>query len=180
VGAGGLGQSFAALLARNGEAVTLLATRRTELRLREAHAIRLYGAVGAEVSLEKFRLVSDPSALPPNAGVIFTTKGTDLAQAVESVRSVADEQIAWTAGIQNGVLKDDLLTAASGDERVIGAATIFGATRQADDTIRVSGRGRTYLGEHDGRMTDRVRDAAESWQIFGYRPPRTQSQCMRR
>src|SRR5205807_1718187 len=49
VGAGSLGQSFAALLARAGQRVTLLATPRSEFRLRTSGEIRLYGAVDARV-----------------------------------------------------------------------------------------------------------------------------------
>jgi 2-dehydropantoate 2-reductase len=167
VGAGALGQSFAALLALSGQPVTLLSTKRTELRLRQAGTIQLRGAVDAVVPLERLSLTSDPSRLPPNAALIFTTKGTDLAEAIETVCSAACDRIAWAAGVQNGVLKDDLLARAFGPERVVGTATIFGATREADGGVRVWGRGGTYLGEHDCRMSERVREAAAAFEAAG-------------
>ena len=49
VGAGSLGQAFAALLARSGQPVTLLATPATCGRLREAGGIRLRGVVTLDV-----------------------------------------------------------------------------------------------------------------------------------
>jgi 2-dehydropantoate 2-reductase len=160
VGAGALGQSFAGLLALADQPVTLLSTGRTERRLRDAGGIYLRGAVDAVVPLERFTLTDEATRLAPNTAVIFTTKGTDLPAAIEAVRSAANGQIAWTAGVQNGVLKDDLLAQAFGPERVVGAATIFGATREADGGVRVFGRGGTYLGEHDGQLSDRVDEAA--------------------
>src|SRR5207245_1296703 len=49
VGAGSLGQVFAALIAASGQPVTLLATPPTAARLREAGCIRLRGAVDLEI-----------------------------------------------------------------------------------------------------------------------------------
>ena len=167
VGAGALGQSYTALLASSGQSVTLLATERMERRLRDAGAIQLRGAVSAVVPLERFCLTSDPSRLEADTAVIFTTKGTDLPAAIDAVRSGANDRIAWTAGVQNGVLKDDLLALAFGPERVVGAATIFGATREADGGVLVFGRGGTYLGEHDGRPSERVREAAARFDAAG-------------
>jgi 2-dehydropantoate 2-reductase len=167
VGAGALGQSFAGLLAQAGESVTLLSTPRTARQLREAGGIQLRGGVTATVPVERFALVSDASQLPHEAAAIFTTKGTDLEAAIEQVQHAANTRVAWTAGVQNGVLKDDLLARAFGAQRVVGAATIFGATREPEGTVRVFGRGRTYLGEHDGTISARVRAATTSLDAAG-------------
>ena len=56
VGAGSLGQAFAALLARSGQPVTLLATSRTAARLSEAGRIRLRGALTVEIPVARIRL----------------------------------------------------------------------------------------------------------------------------
>jgi 2-dehydropantoate 2-reductase len=167
VGAGALGQSYTALLAASGQSVTLLATERTERRLRDAGVIQLRGAVNDTVPLERFSLTSDPSRLDSDTAVIFTTKGTDLQAAIDAVRSEADDRVAWTAGVQNGVVKDDLLGRAFGPERVVGAATIFGATREDDGGVLVFGRGGTYFGEHDGRLSERVREGVARFEAAG-------------
>lgn len=167
VGAGALGQSFAALLAEHGHEVTLLATPRSAERLRAAGAVRLSGAAEAEVSVERLAVTSEPRQLPEHAGVIFTTKGQDLPSAIEGVRSALGDRVAWVAGVQNGVVKDDLLAAAFGAERTLGAATIFGAQRDEDGTVRVGSRGMTYLGELDGRLSERARQTAASLAAAG-------------
>jgi 2-dehydropantoate 2-reductase len=169
VGAGSLGQSFAGLLARAGLHVTLLATPRRESRLHAAGAIRLRGAVDATVRVgaQGVRVTSAASDVSDGAVVLFTTKGYDLAAAIDAVRSAAGQRVAWAGGVQNGMVKDDLLTSAFGADRVVGAATIFGAQRQADDSVQVTGLGATYLGELDGHISQRVEQAANTLQAAG-------------
>ena len=68
VGAGSLGQSFAALLARAGEHVTLLATPRSADRLLARATITLIGAVDAvvPVSVMPFAVTVCGLALAPD------------------------------------------------------------------------------------------------------------------
>jgi 2-dehydropantoate 2-reductase len=169
VGAGSLGQSFAALLARLGQRVTLLATPRGESRLRAAGAIRLQGAVEAVVPVgpDGVAVSTEPSDVPAGAVVLFATKGYDLAAAIEAVRSAAGGRVGWAGGLQNGIVKDDLLATAFGADRVVGAVTIFGAQRQADGSIHVTNPGATYLGEFDGPISQRVQEAAATLQAAG-------------
>jgi 2-dehydropantoate 2-reductase len=167
VGAGGLGQSFAALLARDGQHVTLLATPRSEARLRSSGAIEVGGVVQVALPLDALALTSDPAALPRGAAVIFTTKGHDLPAAIEAVRSAAGDRVAWAAGVQNGMVKDDLLAQAFGAERVVAAVTIFGAQRSKTGAITATSPGATYLGELDGPISDRVQQAADALSSAG-------------
>jgi 2-dehydropantoate 2-reductase len=169
VGAGSLGQSFAGLLARAGERVILLATPRTERRLRANGAIRLHGSVEASIKLDGDGVVvtSNPSDVPDGAAVLFATKGYDLAAAIDAVRSAAGQRVAWAGGLQNGIVKDDLLANAFGADRVVGSVTILGAQRQSDDSIQVTTLGATYLGELDGRLSLRVQQAAKTLQDAG-------------
>ncbi len=170
VGAGVLGQAYAALLAAQGQAVTLLATPRTTAQLLDAGAIRLRGAVTLAIAAAQapappgmVGVTTDPAHLPPHAGVIFATKGHQLATAIAAVRAAwptPDDNLAWVAGIQNGVVKDDQLAAAFGAERVVGGATIMAGQRQPDGTVTVATRGMTFLGELDGRTSARVTNAA--------------------
>jgi 2-dehydropantoate 2-reductase len=184
VGAGSLGQSFAALLARAGEHVTLLATPRSANRLRASGVITLGGTLDAVVPVSDATaravtnappgpgavvVATSPTDLPHDALVLFTTKGHDLPAAIEAVRSAAGNRVAWAAGVQNGIVKDDLLANAFGAERVVGAVTIFGAQRETNRSgiVRVTSSGATYLGELDGHTSDRVRRAADRLQAAG-------------
>jgi 2-dehydropantoate 2-reductase len=167
VGAGGLGQSFAALLARDGQRVTLLATPRSAGRLRSSGAIELGGVVEASLPISTIRLTTDPAELPRDAVVVFTTKGHDLPAAIAAVRSAAGDRVAWAAGVQNGMVKDDLLAKAFGAQRVVAAVTIFGAQRSENGVITVTSPGATYLGELNGPLSDRVQQAASAFSAAG-------------
>ncbi len=169
VGAGSLGQAFAALLARNGHPVILLATPQTATELLVAGSIRLEEVVTHTVPVSRLPaepgtvgVTTDPRELPAGSGVIFTTKAHHLAGAIAQVRAAwpaVDDDAAWVAGVQNGVVKDDLLADAFGPERVIGAATILGAQRKENGRIRVTSLGMTYFGEFAGGQSARVEAA---------------------
>src|SRR5260370_39221154 len=105
VGAGSLGQSFAALLAQAGHEVTLLATPRSSQRLSTNGGIRLQGAVDAVVPLRtgsaiggSLAVTTDAAEMPPDAQVIFTTQGHDLPPAIQNGRSRPGARPAWAPG----------------------------------------------------------------------------------
>lgn len=166
VGAGSIGQTFAACLAQGGNAVALLATPRTAEQLLAAGTIRLHGAVELEYPVAAgtgrmgvVGVTTDPGRLPEGAGAIFTPKGLQLPTAIAQVRAAwprPADPAAWVCGIQNGLAKDDLLAAAFGDERVLGAATIAGAERQADGRVAVKNLDTTYVGEFSGDLSARA------------------------
>src|SRR3954471_1932282 len=128
VGAGSLGQSYAALLAKSGQLVTVLATERTAAALLARQRIELQDAVDITVPAAPapappgtVGVTMDAARLPADVGLIFTTKAHQLAGAIAAVRAVwprEDDRAAWVAGVQNGVVKDDQLAAAFGPERV--------------------------------------------------------------
>jgi 2-dehydropantoate 2-reductase len=112
-------------------------------------------------------VTADAGRLPAGAGLLFATKGHQLAAAIASMRAAwpaADDRVAWVGGLQNGLAKDDLLAAAFGAEQVVGAVTILGGQREADGTVLVTSRGATYLGEFDAAPSPRVRAAVAALQ----------------
>lgn len=176
VGAGSLGQSFAALLAKSGQSVTLLSTPGTAARLLGEGHIRLRGIVSAEVPavpapapVGSVGVTASAADLPAGAGLIFLTKGHQLADAIARVRAIwpaPDDARAWVAGLQNGVAKDDMLAAAFGAGRVVGGATILGAERGGGG-VAVASLGATYLGEMAGGGSPRIESAIAALRAAG-------------
>jgi 2-dehydropantoate 2-reductase len=115
-------------------------------------------------------VTANPADLPGDVGLIFATKGHQLPAAIASVRATwpaVNDRTSWVAGIQNGLVKDDLLAAAFGEERRVGAVTILGAQRGADGGVAVMARGMTYLGEMAGGTSPRVDQAVALLQAAG-------------
>lgn len=172
VGAGSLGLAFSGLLAASGQEVTLLASPRSADRLLAPGQIHLRGVVTHDVGVAEapaapglVGVTSDPRDLPSDVGLFFATKGHQLPDAIEMVRRTwpaPGDRHSWMAGVQNGLLKDDLLARTFGTERVVGAATILSAQRTEDGTVVVAGLGATYLGEPGGGMSPRVTAAIEA------------------
>jgi len=166
VGAGSLGQTYAALLAEAGHVVTLVATPSTAADLLAAAAIELSGSVETRVPVSaqlppiagSVTVVTDASTIPGRSGVVFTTKAHQLRPALDLVAVLGD--VAWACGVQNGVVKDDLLVGTYGRDRVVGASTILGARRISNGDVSLTARGVTYFGELGGGISARVAQIA--------------------
>src|SRR5688572_20430056 len=93
VGAGALGQAFAAHLCAAGASVTLLGTARSAASLLDAGRIRLRGASLLDVPVSSppaasgmVAVTADPARFPQGVGVVFTTKAHQLAEACAATR----------------------------------------------------------------------------------------------
>ena len=182
VGAGSLGQAYSALLASSGQSVVLLASAASAIRLRQAGAVRLVGAVTRTVPVGdpgapgRVGVMTDPADLARHvngwgdgvgrkggtSGILFATKGHQLPVAIAEVMATLPPDAPgdwWVAGVQNGLVKDDLLADAFGSSRTVGAVSILGAGREADGAVRIGGLGMTYFGEFDAPPSLRVADA---------------------
>jgi 2-dehydropantoate 2-reductase len=180
VGAGSLGQAFAALLARSGQPVTLLSTPATLSRLREVGEIRLRGVVTLDIPVATapapagaVGLTGDPADLPRGAALLFATKGHQLRDSAASVRAkwpAPNDDLAWVGGLQNGMAKDDVLAKIFGAERVVGAVTILGGERRPEGEVAIASLGCTYLGEIGTGAAEpsaRVADAVARLRVAG-------------
>jgi 2-dehydropantoate 2-reductase len=176
VGAGSLGLSLGAALAASGHTVTVLGRASTAAGLLEARKVQVEGLLdlSVPVSGEAARpghlcVVDDPAQLPPVTGTIFTTKGHQLQAAVDQVAAAGPAILGncWFAGLQNGVIKDDVLAAAFGPGRVLGAATVLNARRTEVARVTVGSMGMTYFGELGAPPSPRVTAACEAFRAAG-------------
>jgi 2-dehydropantoate 2-reductase len=181
VGAGALGRAIASVLSAGGCQVTLLARPARAARLIGAGRLRTDGVVGLEVPVRAgtgqppgtVGVVDRAQAIPAEQAVIFATKGPDLPAAAADVRrwwQPGPAGRAWVAGLQNGVAKDDVLRAAFGRDRVVGAATTLGARTAvgaAGAAVVLTGTGRTFLGEFGPAPDDRLSPAVSAFVRVG-------------
>lgn len=114
LGPGALGSILAAHLTAAGHEVVVLARGERARNVRE-HGLRIKGL--AQISTP-VRVISDPSELRSAATLIVATKTPGTEAALERLRHV---EVGVTFSVQNGVLKDELLTRAFGAQHVLGA-----------------------------------------------------------
>jgi 2-dehydropantoate 2-reductase len=166
VGAGGLGRSFSALVARAGHPTVLVSRPPGLDELLALGQLEISGLRDASVPVLRGEpkpgsvvLRTPGEDLPAGSAVLFTTKAHQLADAARAIAgSVAQDDTFWAAGLQNGLTKEEVLADVFGVERVCGASTVLGARRTQRGAL-VSGLGTTYVGEMAGGTSDRVDEA---------------------
>jgi len=166
IGSGSLGLVLAAALAGAGHKVTLLARPTSAAALRDQGTIEISGKLALSVPAGppparpgRVAVTHHPGDLPGANAVLFTSKGHDLPESIEAVADawpVQHRPGAFVAGLQNGIVKDELLAAAFGGHAVVGAATVLGAQRLSPGTATVTGLGTTFFGEFDAPSSARA------------------------
>jgi 2-dehydropantoate 2-reductase len=171
VGAGAIGGTVGARLARDDHSVLLCEVDRDHVEAINARGMRIEGP------LEDFTATATavtPDALPKAlVRVILAVKAqhTEAAVAEIAPRLAPD---GFVLSLQNG-LNEPAIAAAVGPERTVGGFVNFGADYLGPGRIHFGGHGAFFIGELDGRRTSRVdslvSDIAHSRptdNIFGY------------
>ena len=162
LGAGALGSIIGAHLARAGHSVVMLA------RGRRADHIQREGLVitgVAEFSIP-VPVLTDPALLRGAEVLIVATKTPGTADALARLRHV-DLGLAFS--IQNGPLKDELLSAAFGADRVLGSLADTSGELLSDGRVLFTRNVNILLGELSGSLSARARDVASTIDSAGVR-----------
>lgn len=170
IGAGALAQALAAHLADHVP-ITLIASERTSNQLLEDGEIQVTGLAdkivpvyAGQPSLGRICVLSHPADADPQHGLIFATKGPQLPEVVAQVNP--NGRTGWVAGLQNGVMKDDVLRAHFGTDSVLGAVTLFNARREGGNVV-VGGTGYAYFGEFHRETTPRLTQVVDLFDLSG-------------
>lgn len=161
LGAGALGSVLGGHLARHGHDVTLVGRGDHVARVRE-RGLRVEGRVAFTVQVHA---TTDPREVEGADLLLATTKLRDLPQALEGV----PDGVRMAAGLQNGVTKDDLLARRFGEDRVLGALSLVGASRVEAGVVRHTFEGFTLFGERGGSVTPRVQGVVDAFEGSGLR-----------
>jgi len=174
VGAGAIGGTIGAYLARAGVAVRLVDTDADHVAAMQTHGLTIRGF--AETFTVRVDAVTPPDLDGPLGIVLLAVKAQHTVAAVEHLRPLLSPA-SVVVSCQNG-LCEHVIARLIGAERTMGCFVNFSADYLEPGVIAYGGAGSTYLGELDGRITDRVRALREtlsSWEgvkitdnIWGY------------
>ena len=171
VGAGAIGGTIGARLARDGHSVLFCDADPDHVAAINASGLTIEGPV--ETFTVAAQAVS-PEQLPADLhAVLLAVKSqhTDAALAAVAPRLAPD---GFVVSLQNGI-NEPQIAGRVGTERTVGAFVNFGADYLEPGRIFVGGRGALYVGELDGRPSQRLErlvrdlpDAKETANIVGF------------
>ncbi|MGH8306578.1 MAG: ketopantoate reductase family protein, partial [Steroidobacteraceae bacterium] len=166
LGAGAMGSIVGAHLARAGHRVAMLArgSRASDI---EEHGLRIRGLAEFAVPVHTLR---EPASLGAAGALIVATKTPGTAAALATLRHA---RFGVTLSIQNGPLKNELLTEAFGADRVLGALADTSGELLAGGEVLFTRNVSLLIGELTGADTPRARELAHTIDASGVRAAAT-------
>ncbi len=165
VGAGALGSIYAAYLARAGHQVSLVA------RGERAAALSKHGiaVVGEGAFTVRCNIVTQPDTLKQADVAILAIKTYDTAQALTWLGGL---KVNSAMSVQNGVLKNQMLSKVFGPQTIVGAIGMLGgdvlpAEGDRPGAVRYSVVGPTVIGEPAGGESSRVKEIVNTFEQSG-------------
>ncbi|MGD0434299.1 MAG: 2-dehydropantoate 2-reductase [Acetobacteraceae bacterium] len=153
IGAGGVGGTFGAALAKAGADVWFLA-RGAHLKAMRSEGLRITGGRG-ETHLVPTQATDDPTAIGPADVVLFCVKLWDVESAGEHIRPIVGPATA-VIPLQNGIDASDRLIPILGAGAVMGGVAQVSATIEAPGVVRQTGTFmRLVFGELSGERSAR-------------------------
>lgn len=154
MGTGGIGGYFGAKLANAGCDVAFIA-RGAHLAAIKAHGLKVTSPLG-NIDLKQAKATDDPREVGAADVVVFGVKLWDTEPAAAAIRPLIGKDTA-VISFQNGVVKDDILTATLGRKAVVGGVSYIAARIAEPGVIAHTGAmQRLVFGEYDGRRSERV------------------------
>ena len=156
IGAGAIGGTIGAHLARSGHEVLLVDSAADHVHAIERTGLTIEGRTTFRVRVPAVTVAGLADALrgrPPEA-VLLAVKAMHTAAALEPVAPLLGPE-SFVVSMQNG-LNEKVIAGRIGAARTVGAFVNFGADYLEPGRIMYGGAGALYLGELDGRMTPRL------------------------
>jgi 2-dehydropantoate 2-reductase len=149
-GAGGVGSVVAGYLARAGSDVVMIA-RPGHVAAVQRDGLHICGLENFHVQVPA---LTDASSLHEADILLILVKTKDMERALDGVRHL---RVGGIASLQNGVVKNEQIAHAFGQDKVIGATTMIGATLVRDGEVEYTLDGITFFGEPNRQQSDRVK-----------------------
>jgi 2-dehydropantoate 2-reductase len=153
-GAGAIGGTVGAYLARAGEPVVFVDRVGEHVEAIARDGLQITGPI-AEFKIKV--PAATPSELKGEFATVFLcVKAPDTAAAVDALAPFVTQD-GCVVSLQNG-LNEKIIAAKLGEKRTIGAFINFGADYLSPGVIHYAGRGAVVIGELDGRTTPRIQN----------------------
>lgn len=157
IGAGGIGGTVVAFLGKAGEKVTVVDASLPHIEAIRASGLLVDGVLGDHrLRFEKALLPGELSG--PLGLVILAVKSQHTDEALSTIKPLLAEDGA-VVSLQNG-LNERRIAEAVGPSRTIGAMVHMVADYVGPGHITRFTEGEFYIGELDGKITDRIRSIA--------------------
>jgi len=160
MGAGAIGSLFGALLFKKNN-VTLIgrtphvkAIRKTGLIIENETKLK----INAEDSADKINIYPDL--------LILTVKSFDTSKAMHQVIQIIDDHTIILS-LQNGLDNIDKIESVVDGKQIIVGVTNQGAFFSRPGSVRHTGKGKTYIGELNGKKTNRIKHIADLFNEVG-------------
>jgi len=164
MGAGAIGSLFGGLLALSGEEVHLVTLRKDHVDMIRSRGLSIEDR--GKKQIIRVNATTDVTSLGKANLLLFFVKTYQAEQAVSDSLVLQREDTIFLT-LQNGLGNEDALCKAVDRRKVMLGVTNHGATFLSPGRIRHAGWGETYLGELDGRVTERANQIALMFQKAG-------------
>jgi len=164
IGAGAMGSLFGGLLTLSGEEVWLVATKREYV-----HAIQSEGLTIEEKGRThpiRVNITTDVASLEKADLILFFIKTYQTEKAVSDSLALQKEDTIFLT-LQNGLGNEEALCKQVDPKKVILGTTGQGATLLKPGSICHAGWGKTYIGELNGKITERVNQISQMFHKAG-------------
>ena len=165
MGSGGVGATFGARLASAGCDVSFVARGRHLAAIRE-RGLRVESPLG-NLHLRDVQATDDPATISGADLVLLSVKLWDTEAAAQAIKPLVGPDTV-VISLQNGVVKDELLSRVLGSEAVAGGVCYIAAGIAEPGLVRHTGTmARLVFGERNGRRSDRLSRFAAACESAG-------------
>ncbi len=165
LGAGAMGSSIGGLLADAGADVYLIDTWTEHVNTINSQGLKL--RVGSIERLVKVRAATDCLGIGSADLIILLVKSFNTREAIENAGpTIGDDTVIMS--LQNGLGNEEIIAEVVGKDRVLGGRTFAGGSLPAPGHVIANVTGKpTYIGELDGRISERAVRIAEEFNRAG-------------
>jgi len=164
MGAGAMGSLFGGLLALSGEEVWLVDIREDHIQALVSTGLTV--EEGEKKQMIPVHATKEVASIGKADLILFFVKAYHTEKAVSDALVLQKEDTVFLT-LQNGLGNEEAIWKWVDPGKVILGITNHGATFLGPGCIRHAGRGKTYIGELDGKVTDRVARFAQLFSRAG-------------